>query len=80
MQKDLPNNEEMTVLVSKDNLTNDEIATLINYAREHGGIEYAYETMNQLRKRAIEILNIFPPSDTRQAFISIFDYIIARDI
>ena len=79
LQKDLPDNEKMTALVRKDNLDNDEIATLIGYARQHGGIEYAYDTMQQLRNQAVELLNNFPPSDTRQAFISIFDYIIARD-
>ena len=79
LQQDLPDNEQMTALVRKDNLDNDEIATLIGYARQHGGIEYAYDTMQQLRNQAVELLNDFPASDTRQAFISIFDYIIARD-
>lgn len=78
--ENLPQHAEMLALSRKEQLEPEEIATLINYAKDNGGIEYAYQKMDSLRAKAIEIIALFPDSDTRQAFISIFDYIITRDI
>lgn len=80
LQNDLPQNKLMTELSRKENLNSNEIATLINYARDNGGIDYAYETMGRLRNEATDIINTFPDNETRRAFITIFDYIISRDI
>ncbi len=74
-----PQHNEMLELACKEVLDGDEISTLINYAKENGGIDYAYSSMQQLRDRAITIINQLPVSETRQAFVDIFDYIITRD-
>lgn len=80
LREDLPEHEEMLELSRKEQLSTDEIATLIEYAKSNGGIEYAYETMARLRTQAIEILSQLPDNVARQSFIDIFDYIIHRDI
>lgn len=72
--------EEMKQLAEKESLTTAEIARLIDYAVENGGIEYACEKMQELRDRACALLcEHFPPSETREAFISLIDFIITRD-
>lgn len=71
--------ELMNALVRKPELTTDDIARLIDYARREGGIDYAYEKMSELRQQAVEIMLTFPESETRSAFILLFDYIIRRD-
>lgn len=76
----LPLHNEMLELSRKEQLSADEIAILINYAKENGGIEYAYQTMARLKAKAVEIISQFPANEFQRAFISIFDYIIARDI
>lgn len=76
----LPLHNEMLELSRKEQLSADEIAILINYAKENGGIEYAYQTMARLKAKAVEIISQFPANESQRAFISIFDYIIARDI
>lgn len=60
-------------------LTQDQIAELVRFAREHGGIEYAYERMREMQREAEGILADFPDSESKQAFGEIFDYIISRD-
>lgn len=75
----LPQHEEMLALSKKEILDTDEINTLIQYAKQHGGIEYAYETMQRLRNEAVEIISQLPSSGIRDQFIAIIDYIIARD-
>ena len=80
LNESLPLHEEMLALSHKDNLTTEEIATLINYAKNNGGIEYAYEKMTELRNQAVEIIKQLPDNEARESFIAILDYIIARDL
>lgn len=76
----LPMHDEMLALSRKEELTSDEIATLIDYAKENGGIDYAYAVMMRLRDEAVALLSSSSPSDeTTAQFTDIFDYIIARD-
>lgn len=76
----LPMHDEMLALSRKEELTSDEIATLIDYAKENGGIDYAYAVMMRLRDEAVALLRSSSPSDeTTAQFTDIFDYIIARD-
>ena len=56
------------------------VYSLINYAKNNGGIEYAYEKMTELRNQAVEIIKQLPDNEAREAFIAILDYIIARDL
>ncbi|MDE7180383.1 MAG: polyprenyl synthetase family protein [Muribaculaceae bacterium] len=69
---------EMRALLQRGNLSTDEINRLIEFARANGGIDYAYDRMRDMQRRAAEIINEFPESDSREAFIEIFDYIIER--
>ncbi|MBR1964079.1 MAG: polyprenyl synthetase family protein [Muribaculaceae bacterium] len=80
LNESLPLHEEMLALSHKDNLATEEIATLINYAKNNGGIEYAYGKMTELRNQAVEIIKQLPDNEARKAFIAILDYIIARDL
>lgn len=77
---DGPQHDRMVELAKKEFLEPGEIAELIDYAVANGGIEYAYATMERLRDQAVELLtSAFPPSATRDAFVSLLDFIIVRD-
>lgn len=78
-RKELPRQKEMFELSRKETLTTAEIDTLIEFAKESGGIEYAYSTMERLRDEALAILAQYPANDTTRAFSGIFDFVIARD-
>lgn len=76
----LPRHDEMSELSHKEELAADEIAALIDYAKDNGGIDYAYATMMRLRDEAVTLLKSSSPSgETTAQLIAIFDYIIARD-
>ena len=76
---DNPAHDEMVSLSRSEQLTTAEIETLIEFAKESGGIEYAYSTMERLRAEAMEILDSYPHSEVTDAFASIFNYVISRD-
>lgn len=76
-----PGAGEMKELLTRGDLTDAEIHTLINYAREAGGIEYAYAQMELMHERAVRILcEAYPDSEARTALLSLFSFIISRDI
>lgn len=76
---DLPDNEAMTALAARSELTDDEIAVLTAYARRHGGIDYAYRRMSELRDEAFAMLADLPDNTSAEALRTLFDYIIARE-
>ncbi|MDE6457237.1 MAG: polyprenyl synthetase family protein [Muribaculum sp.] len=75
---DMPRHEEMKSLVCGDSLSTEEIAGLIDFAKEAGGIDYAYRRMEEFRAEAVEVISGFPDSEMRRTFINLFDYVIAR--
>ena len=73
-------NERMRdLLLSEEYLSSDSVHTLIEYAKTQGGIEYAYTTMGRIRNEAVDLLSVFPPSETIDALIAILDYTIERE-
>ncbi|MDE6527972.1 MAG: polyprenyl synthetase family protein, partial [Muribaculaceae bacterium] len=74
-----PEHDKMVALVRKDALEPSEIDTLIRFALEGGGVDYAYATMRRLRDEAASLLSRFPESPVRESFLSLIDFIITRD-
>ena len=75
---DLPDHDAMVALSEKHQLTAEEIDTLIAYARNNGGIEYAEQQMLKLRDEAFAILDELPQCPEVQAFKSLFSFVIER--
>lgn len=69
----------MRDLLMAGTLDTSAINTLIEFAKRHDGVEYAYGRMREMQGEALEILGTFPESESRDAFARIFEYIIARD-
>ncbi|MDE5641918.1 MAG: polyprenyl synthetase family protein [Muribaculaceae bacterium] len=78
LNPDAPDHETMTQLSRKEQLDDEEIALLMKYARDNGGIDYCYERMNALRDEAMQLLMQFPESRARQLLGELFDFIITR--
>lgn len=72
--------ERMKALLRRGDLSSDDIARLLRFACENGGIEYAYRRMREMQKEADKVLDTYPDSHWRQTFRDIFSYIISRDI
>lgn len=78
-RKELPENAEMNELVHKTDLTDEDITRLVEFAKESGGIDYAYRAMERMRIEADALLDGFEPSETIDAFKAIFSFIITRN-
>ena len=78
-----PEQPAMLELSRKEELTADEIETLIEYAKSAGGIDYAYATMLRLYHKASEILDHLPSdgiaAEAKKDFSELFHFIINRD-
>lgn len=75
---DAPRHEEMVALSRKDILDAGDIATLISFAKEQGGIDYAYARMEEIKREADALISGMPHPESLDSFRLIFDYIIAR--
>jgi octaprenyl-diphosphate synthase len=78
LRQDAPLHDEMLALSRKEQLSADEISRLTQYAIDNGGIQYAQKTMQRLRAKAVEALDVFSQSPVRDALISLIDYVISR--
>lgn len=68
----------MKELLKRGNLSEEEISTLIGFARDNGGIDYSYTRMEEMRRKADAYLDCYPDSDWKQSFRDLFGYIISR--
>lgn len=75
-QKEMKNKVINTI--KNHNKNKARVAEVIRFVNESGGIEYAREKMNEHYRKAIEIINEFPPSADRQQLTALVDYVIAR--
>ena len=71
--------EKIAYKVKEGTATPDEIARLIAFVKENGGIEYAIRTMNDYRSKAFEMLATLPDSDVCVALRTYLDYVVNRD-
>lgn len=71
--------EAMRALADAEELSTEQINTLISFAKEAGGIDYAYATMRRLAVEARAIIAPFGQSSAADALDSILTYIIERD-
>jgi octaprenyl-diphosphate synthase len=76
--KDEKTDSFLKIINNKD-YTPDNVSSLINFAKEGGGIEYAELCMQNYRNRAVELLNQLPQSEARESLIRLADYIVSRN-
>jgi len=67
--------------VKAGTITSDEIAILVNYTKEHGGIEYAERRMNEIRDDAQKFIEAQIKSDEiHDALTAYLDFVIQRKV
>lgn len=70
--------QEMAFKVKDGVATPDEIARLVEYVKENGGIEYAVRTMEAYKRKALDLLDTLPESDISAALRAYLDYVVDR--
>lgn len=71
--------EEMRELIERGDLSDEEIDLLIAFAKERGGIDYAYEKMEEMHSEALQLLSRLPANEWRDRFAELFDFTILRN-
>ena len=71
--------EEIAMKVKDGTATSDEIARLIEFAKQQGGIEYAVEAMHAYKEKALSLLATLPDTDVKTALTAYLDYVVDRD-
>ena len=71
-------NAGMVELSRSTSLTEEQIARLTAYAIDGGGIDYAYSVMEDMRTRAVALLDGFEDGMAKDALIDLFGYTISR--
>lgn len=56
-----------------------EIASLVDFTKTHGGIEYAYSVMDKYREEANTILSSWTDPEVRDSLVSYINFVIGRD-
>lgn len=75
---DAPDRQTMLDMLGADELTDTQINRLVAFARDNGGIDYAYDRMHTLRDEAVAVLDTLPQNSMTEAFRILIDYVIAR--
>lgn len=69
--------ELLSIIFSYD-YTSENIDKLITYAKQHGGIDYAYAKMEELKNQAEQLIETIPNLEVREALEAATEYIIER--
>lgn len=70
--------DRMKALLVRGDLTRPEITELQKFARDNGGVDYAFEVMRSMQSRGDRILDRYPASTWKSCFSEIFEFIISR--
>jgi len=54
------------------------VQLLIRFAKDNGGIEYAYRKMDDFKNKALSLIHPMPENDVKQALYQAVDYVIER--
>ena len=60
--------------------TADEIASLIEFTKQHGGIDYATKVMYDLKAKAIALIPMDAEEEIREALAAYLDYVVDRSL
>jgi len=53
---------------------------VIDFVKNHGGIEYTISKMNEYKNNALTILENFPDSEYKSSLITMIDYVVERKV
>lgn len=70
---------ELAVRVKNGQAASDEIARLIEFTKQHDGIEYALQTMYAYKEKALSLLASMPDTDVKAALAAYLDYVVERE-
>ena len=70
--------EQKMEIIKNSAYTPENVAILINFAKQYGGIEYAEKKLLEYKQKSVDIINSFPPSEARNSLLLLADYFTER--
>lgn len=70
--------KELLAIISSYDYTEENIAKLIAYAKDNGGIDYAYSKIEEFRAEAQKLIDLVSNTSMRQALLDALNYIVDR--
>ncbi|KAA6349905.1 Heptaprenyl diphosphate synthase component 2 [termite gut metagenome] len=70
--------KEIALKVRTGLVSSEEIDELTEFTKQHRGIEYAQQIMNDYKAKAFNLLSDFPDTDVRNALMAYIDYVVER--
>jgi octaprenyl-diphosphate synthase len=65
--------------VKNHNKDKERVKMVIEFVKQHGGIEYTNMKMKEFQEAAIDILNTYPDSPYKESLLSMVSYVIDRE-
>ena len=66
--------------VKKYNRDKTRVNEVIDFVKNHGGIEYTISKMNEYKNNALTILENFPDSEYKSSLITMINFVVERKI
>lgn len=70
--------EEIALKIKQGEATSDEIAHLIEFTKQHGGIEYATQVMYAYKEKALSLLASVPDTEVKRGLAAYLEYVVER--
>ncbi|MCQ2253527.1 MAG: polyprenyl synthetase family protein [Bacteroidales bacterium] len=66
-------------LFKKKSKSSADIKRIIEFVHSSGGVKYSVDKMNELKDKAISLLDKFPESEAKKSLILLAEYVVSRD-
>ena len=66
-------------IINKHNKNSEKTKTIIDFVRTKGGLEYASSMMLEYSNKAIDLLSVYPESESKNSIIKFVNYIIKKN-
>jgi octaprenyl-diphosphate synthase len=77
---DMPAMQTLAKKVKAGTINHDEIAVLVEFTKQNGGIEYAEQKMEEFAKEAQKYIDECVKPELKKAYTAYLDYVIQRNI
>lgn len=78
LSQNTPQAEAMRQIIDNDTLSDQQITRLIDFAKQAGGIDFAWQTLATLSKQAHEVLMLLPPCQARDQLNTILQAVTTQ--
>jgi octaprenyl-diphosphate synthase len=75
----LPGKKHILKIVGNKKKSGSDVAEVIRFVSDNGGLDYAAFKMNQYRDKALAILDIYPDSEVKDSLRDFVNYTVTRD-